>query len=308
MNVLITGASGFVGQNLIPYLGQQGLLTMEASRTSAYTLESFFDADQINENDIDGIVHLAGKAHDIKGVSDPSEYYQINTDLTRHLFDAFLRSSAQTFVFISSVKAVADAADMPLQETAAMNPVTAYGDSKRKAEAYLLSREIPDGKKIFILRPCMIHGPGNKGNLNLLYKFVKKGIPYPLARFDNKRSFLSVENLCFVIARIMQDSSIPSGVYNMADTGALSTKELIRIMAEEMQVSPKFWHLPEGLVRFLAKMGDLLRLPLNSSRLDKLTENFIVDNTKIKQALKQELPVPVTEGLRKTIASFEHAS
>jgi nucleoside-diphosphate-sugar epimerase len=308
MKALITGANGFVGKNLIPYLNQAGLFTIAASRISEYTVESFFDPVLIDELAINSIVHLAGKAHDIKGVSDPEEYYRINTDLTKKIFDAFLMSSAESFIFMSSVKAVADTADSPLDESAFVNPITPYGDSKRKAEEYLLSKKIPTGKRVFILRPCMIHGPGNKGNLNLLYKFVKHGIPYPLAKFDNQRSFLSVENLCFVITKIIQQRNITDGIYHMADNESLSTKELIRIIANEIGQKPKFWHLPVGFVKFVARVGNLFKLPLNSSSLDKLTENYIVDNKKIRLALKQELPVSAVEGLRKTIASFEHVN
>ena len=86
-----------------------------------------------------------------------------------------------------------------------------------KQKTYILSKEIPKGKRVYILRPCMIHGPGNKGNLNLLYQLVSKGLPWPLGGFQNQRSFLSVENLCFVIKELLENESIPSGVYQVAD-------------------------------------------------------------------------------------------
>ena len=92
---------------------------------------------------------------------------------------------------------------------------------------------IPKNKQVYILRPCMIHGPGNKGNLNLLYNVVKKGIPWPLGDFDNRRSFTSIDNLCYVIEGLL-NQYVPTGIYHMGDDEALSTNELIGIMCEAM--------------------------------------------------------------------------
>src|SRR5690606_19547965 len=131
---------------------------------------------------------------------------------------------AKTFIFISSVKAAKDVVNGVLTEDVACDPVTPYGRSKRKAEEYILSKLLSD-KKVYILRPCMIHGPGNKGNLNLLFSFAKKGLPYPLAAFDNQRSFLSVDNLTFVIVRLLE-KPVPSGIYHLSDDGTFSTNEL----------------------------------------------------------------------------------
>jgi nucleoside-diphosphate-sugar epimerase len=91
-----------------------------------------------------------------------------------------------------------------LTEEVEPKPLTHYGKSKLMAEEYILSQPLSVGKSYYILRPCMIHGPGNKGNLNLLYQIVQKGIPYPLAAFENKRSFLSIENLCFIGAKTLK--------------------------------------------------------------------------------------------------------
>ena len=113
---------------------------------------------------------MAGKAHDLKNVNDQSEYYIANTEFTKQVFDQFLESDAKVFITLSSVKAVADKPETELTEDYIPNPITHYGKSKLLAERYILNKEIPHGKRVFILRPCMIHGPGNKGNLNLLYK------------------------------------------------------------------------------------------------------------------------------------------
>src|SRR5690606_37052582 len=148
---------------------------------------------------------------------------KVNRDLTIELFDLFLKSNIRDFFYFSSVKAVADTVDGMLTEDVQGKPYTPYGKSKLEAEQYLLKQTLPEGKRLFIIRPCMIHGPGNKGNLNLLYKVVEKGVPWPLAAFHNQRSFLSIDNLSYLLEKILENTGLSSGVYNFADDEALST-------------------------------------------------------------------------------------
>jgi len=297
MKVIITGASGFVGSNLSKYLKDGSL-----DDVTELSLRSNFPNQLPFSN---AIIHLAGKAHDLKKTSKPEEYFEINCNKSQELFDLFLQSEIKDFIYFSSVKAVADTVTGILKEDEIPSPLTPYGLSKQQAEAYLLSKELPIGKRLFIIRPCMIHGPGNKGNLNLLYKVVKKGIPYPLAGFENQRSFLSIQNLNYIIERILRDQSIPGGIYNIADDEALSTNQVIEIMAEANGSKAKLWKLNSGIIKTMAYIGDKLHLPLNSERLKKLTESYVVSNEKIKHALKiEKLPISSKEGLLTTIRSF----
>ena len=161
------------------------------------------------------------------------------------------------------------------------------------------------GKKVYIMRPCMIHGPGNKGNLNLLYGVVSKGIPWPLGAFENRRTFTSVENICFAVNGVLT-RDVPSGIYNMGDDEALSTNELIEVICSTLGKKAHIWRLPKGLMTGVAKVGGFLHLPLNPERLRKLTENYVSSNAKIKAALGVEkMPVDAREGLRRTIESFK---
>lgn len=298
MKIYVTGANGFVGTNLRRYLEGSKFEIQSIGREQLNTIP------EIHLDNNSAIVHLAGKAHDLKRISKPDEYYQVNYQLTKELYDAFLRSIACKFIFISSVKASADSVDDILSEIDTPNPQTHYGKSKLMAEEYIQSQALPEGKSYYILRPCMIHGPGNKGNLNLLYKLVSKGIPYPLAAFKNKRSFLSVQNLCFVIRELLERNDILSGVYHIADDEAISTNELIKVIANASEKKPRLWKINILLIRSIAKLGDIFKLPLTTERLNKLTENYVVDNTKIKHTLGKELPVNVKDGIIKTIRSF----
>ncbi|WP_348799462.1 NAD-dependent epimerase/dehydratase family protein [Flavobacterium adhaerens] len=296
MKITITGATGFVGKNLQDYLKTDYQVKPLSAR--------FFSNQMFNFED-DIIVHLAGKAHDLKKVSNPQEYYEANFELTKQLFYAFLQSKAKVFVFMSTVKAVADVVDGVLTEDVKPGAKTHYGISKQQAEEYILNQKLPQGKRVYILRPCMIHGPGNKGNLNLLYQLVAKGLPWPLGAFDNQRSFLSVENLCFVIKELLENTSIPSGIYNVADDESLSTNELIELLGQSLGKKNRVMKIPTRLIKKIASVGDVLHLPLNSERLQKLTENYVISNEKIKKALGKELPIPTREGLLITFDSFK---
>lgn len=292
MSIFITGASGFVGTSFLNNFKNE--VTCVSSRG--------------NESNIDGaevVIHLAGKAHDLKNTSATQEYYEVNTELTKKVYDAFLATEAKVFITLSSVKAVADQFEGELTEQCHPNPLTPYGKSKLLAEQYILSNKIPEGKRVYVLRPCMIHGPGNKGNLNLLYKLVSKNIPWPLGAFENKRSFCSIDNLMFIIKELIEREDIPSGIYNLADDETVSTNELIEIIATTTNKKAKIISISKKIINTIAKIGDVLHLPLNTERLDKLTENFVVSNSKIKTSLGIErLPISAKDGLVKTIQSF----
>lgn len=152
----------------------------------------------------------------------------------------------------------------------------------------------------------MIHGPGNKGNLNLLFKLVEKGSPWPLGDFENKRSFCSIENICFVIKELIEHEDIPSGVYNIADDEPLSTIEIIGLISESLGRRARILKVPKSLIQLIARIGDFLKLPINSERLQKLTESYVVSNQKIKNALGKPFPVSSREGLKKTFESFKN--
>ena len=316
MNILITGIHGFVGSNLVVSLRREytlyGLDIVAPEKEGVVRTYSWEDLERRGLPKVDAIIHLAGKAHDTKNQSAVQVYFDINTGLTKKVFDYFLESDARKFIFFSSVKAAADSVPgEELTEDIVPAPVGPYGESKIAAENYILGNEELRmrneefwEKRVYILRPCMIHGPGNKGNLNLLYGVVRRGIPWPLGAFENRRSFTSIDNLSYVIGGLLA-KDIPSGIYNMGDDEALSTNELIALMCEVLGRKPHIWRLNKGLMEACAAVGTWLHLPLNKERLRKLTENYVVSNAKLKRALGIErMPVRAADGVRKTIRSF----
>jgi len=305
-----------------------------------YTWE---ELERIPWGEVDAVVHLAGKAHDTRNTSDPKRYFDVNVGLTKKVMEAMGKKEDGTtkntkgtevggqcglvvsrqdakaqrkenssipskkFIFFSSVKAVADRVEGVLTEEVVPDPKTPYGQSKLEAEKAVQSAigNRQSAIKSYILRPCMIHGPGNKGNLNLLYGLVKKGLPWPLGTFENKRSFASIGNVCAVVEGVLK-GDVESGVYQVADDEALSTNELVGLMAESLGRKAKVWKISVACVRALARIGDMLRLPLNSERLTKLTESYVASNAKIKAALGWEhMPVDARDGMRRTLMSFE---
>lgn len=306
MTILITGIHGFVGSNLVFALKSThrlyGLDVISPQREGVICTYSW---DQLNEiAGIDTVIHLAGKAHDTKNKSEAQAYFDVNTGLTQTVFDYFLQSTAKQFIFFSSVKAAVDIVEGDfLTEEVIPKPVGPYGESKIKAEEYIQSKDWGE-KKVYIFRPCMIHGAGNKGNLNLLYKVVKKGIPWPLGAFENRRSFLNISNLTYVVEQLIK-SSPESGIYHLADDDPLSTNELIALIAQSCGKKPTIWQVNKSFVSIIAKIGSICHLPLNTDRLKKLTENYVVSNKKLKKALGIEiLPVGVRDGLQETLNTF----
>jgi nucleoside-diphosphate-sugar epimerase len=319
MNILITGIHGFVGTNLVAALKSKhtiyGLDIVAPEKEGVIKTFSWNDVGALRATpllEFDAIIHLAGKAHDTKNKSDEKIYFDVNVGLTKIIFDYFLQSTAKQFIFFSSVKAAADKVDGDfLTENVVPQPVGAYGESKIAAEKYILSHTVGalratplQERDVFIFRPCMIHGRGNKGNLNLLYNVVSRGIPYPLGAFDNQRSFMNIVNLAYIVEQfILQSPS--SGIYHLADDEPLSTNELIELIAKSKNKKPRIWKINKSLVKFIAKVGTFCCLPLNEDRLQKLTENYVVSNQKMKNALKiNNLPVDVREGLRQTLETF----
>ena len=306
-NLLITGINGFVGTNLYNNLKDSfniyGIDVCEDQSKHNCTFYSWDDFDSIPSADV--IIHLAGKAHDTSNTADESQYFEINVGLTKNIFEHFLNSSARKFIFFSSVKAVADdVTQNSLIEDVAPNPATPYGKSKLEAENYLLSRTLPPNKQIYIFRPAMIHGPGNKGNLNLLYSFVENSIPYPLGAFKNFRSYASIDNLLYIITRVIEEEIQP-GTYNICDDDPLSTTEVVSIIYDTLEKKRRILSIPKQIIQAIAHVGDYLHIPINSERLKKMTESYVISNVKIKNALGiKTLPVSAHSGMVVTIKSF----
>lgn len=296
MIIVITGASGFVGKNLTRLFTQNGDEVLPLSlRNENWQLPS-----------ASAIIHLAGMEKDTGTVSNHEEYFQVNSYLTEKVFLQFLASDIKDFIFISSIKAAADFSDQMVTEENEPTPFSPYGKSKLLAEQLIRKYELPPNKRLIIVRPCLIHGPEDAGNLKLLFKIVNKGIPYPLGGFSNQRSYISVQNFSFLLSEILKKHDFKSGIYNVADDHPLSTNRLIEVMYETLQKKPRIIKFPAAPINFTAKLFTKFGVKLLEEKVNKLTENFVISNSKIKKELGiKQLPHSAEEGLIKTIKSFQ---
>lgn len=318
--VLITGFNGFVGTNLIQYLKKLDKYHITGvTRDKNKIKKNKLQIDQVityeelldNEFNYRTVIHLAGQV--IKsGDNDSAEesYNNANYELTKFVYDQFNSSKiTQKFIFLSSIHVLTEKPNSTIDESYPPKPFTYYGKSKFKAETYLTENKC-DEKKAYILRPTMIHGPGNKGNLRSLYKYITTGAPYFYQTLENQRSFLSIENLCFIINELISND-IEEGLYHLADDSPTKTDDLLQTISEISDVKIRTVKISKFVLGVLSKIGEYLPIPFDESRYVKLTSNFVVDNSKIKEAIGKQLPVSASEGIRHTIESFkksEHRS
>lgn len=297
--IILFGGSGFIGNNLLNELKRSHMALDISLRNKNWR-------DKLRGADV--FINLIGKAHDHNKTATEAEFYQVNVGLAQDIFSVFIKSDAKLFIHISSLAALEEFESLkPLKEEDSCNPNSWYGKSKREAEKWLLEQRLPENKKLIILRPPMVHGPGDKGNLGLLYKLISRGIPYPLASFENKRSFISIDNFCFFIDELIKnEEKLISGIYHISDDELISTNQIIDIIKKVEKKNTPDLSLPKFFVKGLAKIGDIIPIPLNSLRLKKMTSDLMVSNQKIKSALGiEKLPLSAEEGLIKTIKSFK---
>jgi nucleoside-diphosphate-sugar epimerase len=289
LKVLISGLNGFLGSNL-----QRHRLSSHDFKYLSRT--DILDSDYKIDKNIDVIIHLAGKAHDLKNNVEFSDYNFSNYKLTKLLYDKFLKSSCKKFIFMSTVKACCDESNDLLTENIDCQPSTFYGKSKLKAENYIINNI--NNRTVYILRPTMIYGSSFKGNLNLLYKFCKLRLPWPLYNYENKRSYCSVMNLSFIINKLIDSKNIPYGIYNVCDDDLISTNQLVFTISKALNYEIKMLKIPRFFIDFFVKAGDFFKLPINSSNFNKLTGNFMVSNKKIKNAFGlDEMPLKTLDGI-----------
>lgn len=300
MKISILGFSGFIGTNLVQKISKEYVIDKVSLRSDNWR-DNIFDSEVI--------INLVGKAHDHKNKASYEDFYFANVELVKQIYNEFIKSNANLLIHISSIASVEEFESLqPLKEESSCNPISIYGKTKRQAEEWLLQQKLPNDKKLVILRPPMIHGEGDKGSLGLLYGLISKRIPYPLASFDNQRSFISIDNFIFFINQIVRNyEKLDRGIYHISDDEVISTNQIIEIIEKVENVKTIKLNLPRTIVRGIAKVGDALSLPLNTVRLKKMTGTLTVSNQKIKSVLGiEKLPLSAKEGLEKTIRSFKN--
>lgn len=309
MKILITGIQGYVGTNLVSAFKAENIIFgLDIISTQMDGVQKVFGTHELKDiPNVDVVIHLAGKSNEAKDFSEALAYFQSNTLLTQNIFNWFAQSTAKTFIFFSSVKAVTnEVKTLPLTEDMEPNPFGVLGESKLMAERYILSQYLVD-KKVFVLRPSIIIGNGGLGNRNLrwMYQCAKNGFPFPFGKFECSRSFTTIDNLTYVLKK-MSVTDMPSDIYNVADDGFLTLNEVYEIMCSVLQKKVRIWRLNKGFVKFVSRIGTEFHFSFDDYKYKRLTSNFKVSNEKIKKVLGiQKMPVSTVIGMEKAIRDFK---
>lgn len=320
--ILITGPTGFIASHLIPYLLNQGHQIRAALRNSSKLLPPEVTPIVVGEidgktdwkealRDIDTVIHLAARAHILndKSPNPEAEFFTVNTEGTANLVRQSITAGIKNFIFISSIGAMATLSNQPLTENSPCNPDTPYGRSKLQGEKTLIQLASPSNMTWTILRPTLVYGPGNPGNMERLIKLINRSLPLPFGSVKNRRSLIYVGNLIDAIATSLTHPNAKNQTFIVSDGQDLSTPELIQKIAKYLEKPCHLLPTPLSLLKlvgYLGNIGQLLlhrSLPLNSQTIDRLLGSLIVDPTHIKSRLNWQPPFTIDEGLFQTLRS-----
>ncbi len=304
MNVLVTGANGFVGAPLCRLLTRSGMRVRGAVRSpiARGEFEPFvigeIGAHTLWHTALDGIevvVHLAARVHVMRDTAaDPlAAFRAVNLDATAQLAEAARRSGVRRFIFVSSAKVHGEqTAKRAYTEEQTPQPRGPYAQSKWEAEQ-ALARIAGNVMQLVVLRPPLVYGPHVRGNFLSLLKAIERRWPLPLAAIQNRRSLLYVENLVDAIARCVAYPQA-TGTFLVSDGEDFSTPQLVRALASGLSVAPRLLGVPRGLL--------LLGGALTGRRgaVARLTGSLQLDSSRIRRALEWSPPHPVGEGLAAT--------
>lgn len=314
MNVLITGATGFVGRFLSERLLAEGwsvrgtVLSGEAPNRLAGGVDPV-EIEPLGPctswkhalENIDTVIHLAARVHIME---DPAaeplvEFRRTNTQGTEQLARESVKAGVRRLVFVSSVKVNGEESCSAYTEDSPLQPVDPYGISKMEAEILLRRIESQAGLEVVVVRPPLVYGPGVKANFLRMMEAVRNGVPLPCASIRNKRSLVYVGNLVDALAICARHSAAAGQTYLVSDGTAVSTPELIRLVATAVGVRPRMFPFPSRLMRLA---GTLIG---KSSAVDRLLGSLTVNNAKIFSELGWAPPFTMNEGLRETATWFE---
>ena len=316
MNILITGHTGFIGGHLTPALVAKNHFITGISRhieldladpqlrqIQISSLEQYTDWHQALIG-VDTVIHLAARAHILDdSVEDPAaEFFRVNTKGTINLIKAAIKAEVKHFIFISSIGAITTLSRDILTETATCQPDTPYGASKLAAETALIDLCQNTPMSWTIIRPTLVYGPGNPGNMQRLLKLVSSHLPLPLGSIDNQRSFLYIGNLIDAMITCLDHPNAKNQIFLLSDGQNISTPALIRHLTCFLNTRSILLPIPVPLLRLFGKITG------KSSALDRLMESLVVSNEKIATTLNWQPPYSIEQGLAATAKWYKSAN
>lgn len=312
--IVLTGANGFVGQAVSRQLLGKGIqitkvvrrprLETEGESTWLLDTADFRDIESRWPADLkcDAVIHLAARVHVMndRTADALAAYRETNVAGTLRVAQAARRADARRFVFVSSIKAVAESSEgrEALSELVAPRPVDPYGVSKLEAERALTEYGSKSGLEVVIVRPPLVYGPGVQANFFQLMNAIAKGVPLPLGGVEARRSMVFVNNLADAIVHCAIDRRAAGGLFHVTDGHDLSVAELVRMLAWQLHAPGRFLAVPPLLLRVAG------RLTGRSAQIGRLLDELRVDSRHITGVLGWRPPYTVEQGLLETAAWY----
>lgn len=316
--VLVTGATGFVGQHYVRFAASRYAKVIGLSRREMAATEGVVWKRVENLNDrvglrralegVDTVVHLAGRVHlgERKGRDSWRLYQQVNVEGTAALLEEARAAGVRRFAYTSTVKVMGPGADNPLKEDAPARPADAYGTTKLEAET-LVRFAASGGFRTVVLRLPLVYGPGVKANMLRLFAWVDRGLPLPFGSIENLRSFLYVGNLTYAIETALRVAD-RGNIYFVSDGEDVSTNGLIRAIGRSLGKEPRLVRFPVRILKTVAHIGDGLArvapFPLTSGVLTRLAESLTVDISRFRHEANYAPPFSMADGLKATADWF----
>jgi nucleoside-diphosphate-sugar epimerase len=317
MNVLITGAGGFIGYSMCHYLVESGCrvhailrdvrqLHDLGNKVQPIIIEDLCTVHNWSEllEGVDAIVHLAGYVHERAGnLSEEArrQCIRLNVDVTRKLAEAAVQAKVKRFVYVSSVKVHGESSnlDEPVNESMKLFPEGSYAKSKLIAENHLRELCATSDMESVIVRPPLVYGPGVKANFLRLMKLVESGIPLPLAAVDNRRSFIYLDNLVDLLALCLAHPAAAGETFLASDGEDISTPVLINMLAERFGIRPKLFPISVPVMRLLAAVGG------ERSTVDRLVQSLVINTDHVRTTLNWTPPYSMEQGISKTVYWYQ---
>ena len=312
---LVTGSSGFIGARLVAALRSDGLAVRCASRQrgddATQVVADLADRSSLLAAcaDVETVYHCAGHAHAFGSLTalDAERHWQINFEGTRNLVEAAGQSGVKRFVFLSSVKAMAEPGEQLVDEFCPGEPATAYGKSKLAAERAVLDAVGRFGIHVVNLRLSMVYGAGGRGNLERMGRLVARGLFPPLPETGNHRSMIHVDDVIAAMRLVAIDEPAAGGTFILAGNEAPSGRELYDAIRAALGMPPVQWSVPRSLLALGAIGGDLIgqlirrRMPLNGEVLDRLLKSAWYSSELVRRQLGWAPRVTLQAGLKEML-------
>jgi nucleoside-diphosphate-sugar epimerase len=306
--VLLTGATGFVGRSLCNQLADPSYSLRAAVRQAGDLTTPGLQVVPVGDicahtdwgaalEGVRTVVHLAARAHRLNDTQE-EPYFEVNARGTQQLARAAAQAGVRRFIYLSSIKVNGEGTDRTYCAADAPAPHDPYGRSKLLGEQHLW--EICGASRMqgVVVRAPLVYGDGVKGNFLRLLHWARRGVPLPFGAIRNRRSLVSVWNLCDLLQLALEHPMAPGRVWLVSDGEDLSTPQLLRRISHAMGRRAWLPAVPPGVLAWLARRTG------RGAEFARLTESLTVDAQPVRRELGWEAPLSATQGIERTVAWF----